>query len=41
MSHYPDVISKVVADGEKVVLYRGVSSQLYELIGKLALESHI
>ena len=36
-----DVWSKVISDGENIVLYRGISNQVIDCIGQLALDGKI
>ena len=33
--------SKVVSDGEYIVMYKGISNQIFDAIGSLALDGHI
>ena len=40
-ARYPDVVSKVVSNGERVMLYKGVSSQILDIYGMMALEGHL
>lgn len=40
-AHFPDVVSKVVTDGDRVLLYKGVSTQILDIYGTLALNGQL
>ena len=41
LQRYPNVVSKVVTDGHKTLIFNGVSTQLYDIYGVLALEGQL
>ena len=38
---YPKHWSKVVSDGEYIIMYKGVSNQIFDAIGALAMDGHM
>ena len=41
MFKHPEVVSKVISDGTKIILYKGVAQQLFDIIGTMALDGMV
>jgi hypothetical protein len=41
LSKHPEVVSKVISDGTKIIMYKGVAQQIFDIIGTMALDGMI